>query len=80
VKERSRPSNECCFAEIDSTTSPHYFGVNGGRIAEISTGQTGSNVAASPADDLRCEQTGKTLSEVFSPGLSEVGIVRRLSC
>jgi hypothetical protein len=29
-----------------------YFGVNGGRIAEISTGQTGSRVTASPADDL----------------------------
>jgi hypothetical protein len=29
-----------------------YFGVNGGRIAEISTGQTGSNVAAAAADDL----------------------------
>ena len=29
-----------------------YFGVNGGRIGEISTGQTGSSVAASPTDDL----------------------------
>jgi hypothetical protein len=29
-----------------------YFGVNGGRIAEISTGQTGSSVTASLADDL----------------------------
>jgi hypothetical protein len=29
-----------------------YFGVNGGRIAEISTGQTGANVAAAPQDDL----------------------------
>ncbi|MHC2627061.1 hypothetical protein ACVIW2_009093 [Bradyrhizobium huanghuaihaiense] len=29
-----------------------YFGVNGGRIAEISTGQTGSSVAASPTGDL----------------------------
>jgi hypothetical protein len=29
-----------------------YFGVNGGRVAEISTGQTGSSVTASPADDL----------------------------
>ncbi|WP_369725163.1 hypothetical protein AB8Z38_11600 [Bradyrhizobium sp. LLZ17] len=29
-----------------------YFGINGGRIAEISTGQTGGTVTASPADDL----------------------------
>ena len=29
-----------------------YFGINGGRIAEISTGQIGSSVTASPADDL----------------------------
>jgi hypothetical protein len=29
-----------------------YFGVNGGRIAEISTGQTGSGLTASPAEDL----------------------------
>jgi hypothetical protein len=29
-----------------------YFGINGGRIAEVSTGQTGSSVAASPVDDL----------------------------
>jgi hypothetical protein len=29
-----------------------YFGVNGGRIAEISTGQTGSNVTVAAADDL----------------------------
>ncbi|MBH5398577.1 hypothetical protein HZZ13_12360 [Bradyrhizobium sp. CNPSo 4010] len=29
-----------------------YFGVNGGRIAEISTGQTGSGVAASAPNEL----------------------------
>ena len=29
-----------------------YFGVSGGRIAEISTGQAGSSVTASPTDDL----------------------------
>jgi hypothetical protein len=29
-----------------------YFGINGGRIAEISTGQTGSSLTASPAEDL----------------------------
>ncbi|WP_316169406.1 hypothetical protein [Bradyrhizobium sp. SZCCHNRI1058] len=29
-----------------------YFGVNGGRIAEISTGQRGVGISASPADDL----------------------------
>lgn len=29
-----------------------YFGINGGRIAEISTGQTGSSITASPAEDL----------------------------
>jgi hypothetical protein len=29
-----------------------YFGVNGGRIAEISTGQAGTSVTASSADDL----------------------------
>lgn len=29
-----------------------YFGVNGGRIAEISTGQTGSSIAAAAPDDL----------------------------
>ncbi|OSI60344.1 hypothetical protein BSZ21_38965 [Bradyrhizobium canariense] len=29
-----------------------YFGVNGGRIAEISTGQNGASVAAASADDL----------------------------
>jgi len=29
-----------------------YFGINGGRIAEISTGQTGSSLAASSAEDL----------------------------
>jgi hypothetical protein len=29
-----------------------YFGINGGRIAEISTGQTGGGVMASPAQDL----------------------------
>lgn len=29
-----------------------YFGVNGGRIAEISTGPTGSGVAGSPPEDL----------------------------
>jgi hypothetical protein len=29
-----------------------YFGVNGGRIGEISTGQTGSTITASAAQDL----------------------------
>lgn len=29
-----------------------YFGVNGGRIAEISTEQTGSSITASPAEEL----------------------------
>ena len=29
-----------------------YFGINGGRIAEISTGQTGSSLTASSAEDL----------------------------
>lgn len=29
-----------------------YFGVNGGRVAEISTRQNGGSVAASPAEDL----------------------------
>ena len=29
-----------------------YFGINGGRIAEISTGQIGSEVTTSPAEDL----------------------------
>jgi hypothetical protein len=29
-----------------------YFGVNGGRIGEISTGQTGSSITASAAQDL----------------------------
>lgn len=29
-----------------------YFGINGGRIAEISTGQTGSSIAAASAEDL----------------------------
>ncbi|MGY4317249.1 hypothetical protein [Bradyrhizobium sp. JR3.5] len=29
-----------------------YFGVNGGRIAEISTGQTGGSIAATMAGDL----------------------------
>ncbi|MCA6097621.1 hypothetical protein [Bradyrhizobium australafricanum] len=29
-----------------------YFGVNGGRIAEISTSQTGSSVAPAATDDL----------------------------
>jgi hypothetical protein len=29
-----------------------YFGINGGRIGEISTGQTGGSVTASPAQDL----------------------------
>jgi hypothetical protein len=29
-----------------------YFGVNGGRIGEISTGQTGSSMTAAPAEDL----------------------------
>lgn len=29
-----------------------YFGINGGRIAEISTGQTGISIAAAPADGL----------------------------
>ncbi|UQR67591.1 hypothetical protein LRP30_21065 [Bradyrhizobium sp. C-145] len=29
-----------------------YFSINGGRIAEISTGQTGNSITASPAEDL----------------------------
>jgi hypothetical protein len=29
-----------------------YFGINGGRVAEISTGQTGPSVTASLAEDL----------------------------
>lgn len=29
-----------------------YFGINGGRIAEISTGQTGASIAAADPDDL----------------------------
>jgi hypothetical protein len=29
-----------------------YFGINGGRIAEISTGQTGSSVTPSVAEGL----------------------------
>jgi hypothetical protein len=29
-----------------------YFGVNGGRVGEISTGQTGGSVTAAPAEDL----------------------------
>jgi hypothetical protein len=29
-----------------------YFGINGGRIAEISTGQTGPSVAAAVQEDL----------------------------
>ncbi|MFK4650078.1 hypothetical protein ABIF97_000012 [Bradyrhizobium japonicum] len=29
-----------------------YFGINGGRIAEISTSQTGGSISASPAEDL----------------------------
>jgi hypothetical protein len=29
-----------------------YFGVNSARVAEVSKGQTGSSVAASPADEL----------------------------
>jgi hypothetical protein len=29
-----------------------YFGINGGRIAEISTGQTGPSVAAAAQEDL----------------------------
>jgi hypothetical protein len=29
-----------------------YFGINGGRIGEISTGQTGSSLTAAPAEDL----------------------------
>jgi hypothetical protein len=29
-----------------------YFGINGGRIGEISTGQTGATLAAAPAEDL----------------------------
>jgi len=29
-----------------------YFGVNGGRIAEINTGQKGFEIAAAPADML----------------------------
>jgi hypothetical protein len=29
-----------------------YFGVNGGRIGEISTGHTGANIAAAAQEDL----------------------------
>jgi hypothetical protein len=29
-----------------------YFGINGGRVGEISTGQTGGSVTAAPAEDL----------------------------
>lgn len=63
-----------------------YFGVNGGRIADLSTGKQGAEVSAAPADELppagpymagrsalRARDTLIALRDLINDAIDEIG-------
>lgn len=67
-----------------------YFGVNGGRIGEISKGARGLGVAAAPAEDLppagpymagrsalRARETLKALRDLIDEAIQDIDVYER---
>jgi hypothetical protein len=61
-----------------------YFGVNDGRIGEISTGQTGSSITAAPAEDLppgrsalRARDTLTALRDLIQEAIDDIDLYEK---